>query len=249
MTNRLHLDFSLVTTEERNTFIHQYLAKEPFITRPPTEEELETIGNYLLWGKNKDGLNAKQSDGIDIETKHGTWDKDASIESLEGLMESPTFNEAALSSADTQVPYKLPRETFSRKEALARCPDFLVPTFRELFHQIDKLDLMINFYELRHGKRKNPPRDALLAKFSDEEQETMRETITHWNQYRYLKMRHQLVDLRREQYTLRDSYSQVVLPQGAITPIVVDEKPQIDCDIAVLPLGTKNTSTAALLVF
>jgi hypothetical protein len=78
---------------------------------------------------------------------------------------------------------------------------------------------------------------------------TMREAITHWNQYRYLKMRHQLVELRREQYTLRDSYSQTVLPQGAITPIVVEENPQIDCDITVLPLGTKNTSNAALLVF
>ena len=249
MSNRLHLDFSLVTTEERNAFIHQYLAKEPFITRPPTEEELETIGNYLLWGKNKDGLNAKQSDGIAIETKHGTWDKDANIESLEGLMESPTFNEAALSSADTQVPYKLPRETFSRKEALARCPEFLVPTFTELFSQIDRLDMLITLYELRHGKRKNPPREVLAAKFTEEELLDMRETVLHWNQYKYLRQRHLLVEMRREQYTLRDSYSQVVLPQGAIAPIVVDEKPQIDCDIAVLPLGTKNTSTAALLVF
>jgi hypothetical protein len=60
MSNRLRLDFSLVTTEERNTFIHEYLAKEPFITRLPTEDELETIGNYLLWGKDPvTGLNAK----------------------------------------------------------------------------------------------------------------------------------------------------------------------------------------------
>lgn len=249
MTNRLHLDFSLVTTEERNAFIHEYLASDQFTKRPPTEEELETIGNYLLWGKNKDGLNAKQSDGIDIETKHGTWDKDANVESLEGLLESPTFNEASLSSMDNQIPYKLPRETFSRKDALAKCPEFLVPTFTELFKQIDKLDMLINLYELRHGKRKNPPRDALLAKFTEEELCSMRETVSHWNQYRYLKMRHQLVDMRREQYTLRDSYSQVVLPQGAITPIITDEKPQIDCDITVLPLGTKNMSTAALLVF
>ena len=250
MTNRLHLDFKLVTTDERLAFVHEYLAKEPFITRPPTEEELETIGNYLLWGKDPvTGLNAKQAHGIDIETKHGTWDKDANIESLEGLLESPTFNEASLSSADAQIPYKLPRETFSRKEALARCPEFLIPTYRELFNQIDKIDLLINLYELRHGKRKNPPREALLAKFTEEELQGMQETITHWNQYRYLKMRHQLVELRREQYTLRDSYSQVVLPQGAITPIVVDENPQIDCDITVLPLGTKSTSNAALLVF
>lgn len=157
------------------------------------------MANYLLWGKDPiTGLNAKQEGLTDIQTKHGTWDKNANIESLEGLMESPTFNEAGLTNIDMQTPIKQVRETFSRKEALARCPDFLVPTFTELFHQIDKLDLMINFYELAHGKRKNEPREQLLAKFSDEEKETMREATTHWNQYRYLKMRHQLVDLRRE---------------------------------------------------
>ena len=106
MTNRLHLNFTLTTTEERKAFLTEYLRNEQFISRPPTEDELETMANYLLWGKNSNGLNAKQSDGIDIETKHGTWDKDANIESLEGLLESPTFNEAALSSADSQIPMK-----------------------------------------------------------------------------------------------------------------------------------------------
>lgn len=85
--NRLHLDFSLSTNEERSEFLNNYLKSPEFIGRPPTEEELETMGNYLLWGKDpKTGLNAKQEKICDIATKYKTWDSDA-IESLDGLLE------------------------------------------------------------------------------------------------------------------------------------------------------------------
>jgi hypothetical protein len=65
---------------------------------------------------------------------------------------------------------------------------------------------MINYYELAHNRRKNPPRADLVDKFTEEEQTTLQEKTTHWNQYKYLKKRHELVELRREQYTLRDFY-------------------------------------------
>jgi hypothetical protein len=132
--NRLQLDFKLVTTDERAAFLEEYLQQPQFVKKPPTEEELETMGNYLLWGKDPvTGLNAKQAGIVDIETKHGTWDRDSNIESLEGLMESPTFNEASLLPLDAIAPPKNKREVFSRKEALAKCPDFLVETFNHLF--------------------------------------------------------------------------------------------------------------------
>ena len=60
--NRLRLDFKLTTTDERQRFIRKYLQRPEFTSRPPTEEELETMGNYLLWGKDPEtGLNAKQA--------------------------------------------------------------------------------------------------------------------------------------------------------------------------------------------
>lgn len=86
-TNRLHLDFSLVTNEERAQFLDTYLQRPEFISHPPTDEELETMGNYLLWGKDPTtGLNAKQAKICDIATRYKTWDADP-VESLEGLME------------------------------------------------------------------------------------------------------------------------------------------------------------------
>ena len=240
--NRLQLDFKLVTTDERAEFLNNYLSRPEFVKKPPTEDELETMGNYLLWGKDPiTGLNAKQAGLVDIETKHGTWDKNGNIESLEGLMESPTFNEASLLPLEAVAPIKVKREVFSRKEALEKCPAFLVDTFKDLFRRIDELDLMINYYELAHNRRKNPPRDELLHKFSPEEQATLEERASHWNQYKYLKMRHELVELRREQYTLRDSYKQTILPQETAQPYFPHEDPVLDVDIEVLPLGVKRT--------
>ena len=58
--NRLQLDFKLTTTDERAAFLDEYLQQPQFKTKPPTEDELETMGNYLLWGKDPiTGLNAK----------------------------------------------------------------------------------------------------------------------------------------------------------------------------------------------
>ena len=180
-TNRLHLDFSLITNEERAQFLDTYLQRPEFIKHPPTDEELETMGNYLLWGKDPTtGLNAKQAKICDIATRYKTWDADP-VESLEGLMEQPTFNEATLQPLAAGPPLKQKREVFSRKEALAKCPDFLVPTFTALFRQIDELDMMINFYDLAHGKRKNPPRDTLIIKFNEAELLALRERAEKWN--------------------------------------------------------------------
>ena len=248
--NRLQLDFKLATTDERADFLNEYLQRPEFIKRPPTEDELETMGNYLLWGKDPiTGLNAKQAGLCDIETKHGTWDKNSNIESLEGLMESPTFNEASLLPMDAVAPIKIKREVFSRKEALAKCPDYLVETFKMLFQQIDELDLMINYYELAHNRRKNPPREELLNKFTEEERASLKERITHWNQYKYLKKRHELVELRREQYTLRDSYQQTILSQETPVPYFPYEEPVLDVDIEILPLGVKQPLGAAGYIF
>ena len=108
---------------------------------------------------------------------------------------------------------------------------------------------MINYYELAHNRRKNPPRDELLNKFSAEEQTTLKERASHWNQYKYLKMRHELVELRREQYTLRDSYQQTMLSQETPAPYFPHEEPVLDVDIEVLPLGVKQTLGAAGYVF
>ena len=63
--NRLKLDFSLNSTVERTNFLNNYISTLKFT---PNETELETMANYILWGKDpKTGLNVKQSKEIQLE--------------------------------------------------------------------------------------------------------------------------------------------------------------------------------------
>ena len=64
---------------------------------PPNEEELDMMGKYILWGKDPiTGKNGKQM-GLQLETRHGTWD-DEPVDSLDALLEQPTFSETQLSA-------------------------------------------------------------------------------------------------------------------------------------------------------
>ena len=68
--NRLKLDFSLNSTVERTNFLNKYIDTLNFT---PNETELETMANYILWGKDQDGLNVTQRGEIQIETRNKTW--------------------------------------------------------------------------------------------------------------------------------------------------------------------------------
>jgi hypothetical protein len=204
------------------------------------------MANYVLWGKDENGLNARQTRECDLRSKHGTWDSNPA-ESLEGLLEQPGFNEASLQSIGS-VATKITREVFSREKALNECPDYLRPVFTDLFRQIDELDLKINYYDLAHGRRKNPPREQLLAKFTPEEQLQFQETVSTWSQHKYLKRRHELVELRREQYNLRDQYTAVHVMGITPTPQdYYDADPHFDTDIIVRPAGVVGTSVSHLV--
>ena len=84
-TNRLRLDFSLSTADERKAFLEQYLQSDTFKVYPPDEDELTTMADYLLWGKDDQGKNGKQN-GLELHSKHKTWD-DSPVDSLDQLME------------------------------------------------------------------------------------------------------------------------------------------------------------------
>lgn len=236
MINRLKLDFTLLTLEERIKFINEYTEKEEFKKKPLTSEELEMCGNYLLWGKDATGKNAVQRKEVQIETRNKTWSREQENESLETLLESPTFNENNIIVPTAARP-KVQKEIFSRSNALKDCPKELKPVFENLFKRIDQLDLLLNYYDLAHGKRKNPPREELLKRFSPEAQKEIQEKSTHLNQFNYLKLRHQLVELRKEQFSLRDSYKFTIrrdpIYNYAPTPI----SKILDVDVQIFPLG------------
>lgn len=301
---RLRLDFSLVYDWQRRDFIAKYLTSETFARKGPTPDELEMMGNYILWGvsttesnnasptensnaasttngvnettqndgfalstSNNTPISANAIDNVDVfpekksykrsmyglRSKNETWDE-SPVQSLEQIMEQPSFNEAYLSPISTgNTRYLVRKEKFSREAALSEAPEHLKQDFARLFEEIDRTDLYIELYEELHGRRTKPIRPSLLSKFSSVDVLEMREKVTHWNQHNYLKHRHYLVELRREQYTLRDSYKQAilpVLPEDFVAPPPID----FDAGISVLPLSlnpanSPNASPALLAIF
>ena len=133
--NRLQLDWKLTSREDRNEYVRQYLDQ---ISWTPTEAELDMMAKYILWGVNEEGLNGRQ-EGLDLPTRSHTWDQDTSeVESLDALLESPTFSENIIRKPDDPV-FKTPKVQFSRTETRTSAPDHVISHFEDLWREIDEL--------------------------------------------------------------------------------------------------------------
>lgn len=206
MSNRLELDFSLPTAEERKKFLDHYIKTLP----NPTEKELETCANYLLWGKDPEtGKNPVQDREIIDPSGNSIWKK-TQPESLEDLLENSFFSETLLRAPGEFVATTKPREVFSRAEAREKAPQTTLQVLEDLWRRIDTLDLELNYYELLNGKRNALPRAELEDRFDQETQEQLLANVENWTPRTYTKKKRYLVELRREQYTLRDTYSPVI---------------------------------------
>ena len=239
--NRLNLNFQLESTQERAEYVRQYMAALPFT---PSENELETISNYILWGKDARGRNVQQDKFIELKK----WASDP-VESLEGLLEQPGFLEANLHKT-TEPQIRIPRTVFNRTQALASAPPHLKDIYESLFQQIDTIELTLNYYELFTGKRKLPPRESLLKRFSSEEQQALNEKAIGLTQFKYLKLKHLLVELRSEQYTYYDMHNNKIHPHTeSQEPIYMEEQIRIDEDVTVFPAGLNDHSALAQKIF
>lgn len=246
MKTKLKLNFALNTTEERSRFLKAYLDTINFTL---SNEEIEMCANYLLWGKDEDGKNQTQKKNVHIDTRSGLWDSRGEEESLDALMENPAFCEASLTKI-TAPRHKIPKQVFDRKEALSRAPSELVrKTFENLFERIDRIDLIINYYDLEHGKRKNPPRQELVDRFAATQREELKLRAEKLNGFDYLKLRHLLVQLRQEQYTISDSYKEPITTETVRIVTEIAASPNFGSEIRVLPLGMATDRTPAQLIF
>ena len=205
--NRLNLNFKLDLRSERLDYVKAYLNSIRF---EPTSEELDLIAKYILWGKNdlseRDGVARLKTDGVELESRRSEWNRSAQLESLDELLETPGFNEAIL---DRPVTRRV-RETFSRSAARRTAPTSVLSALESLWRSIDTTELETSFYDLAHAKRTSPIRPQLLARFTPSEIDAIRTQAASLTQFKYLKLRHELVELRQQQYTLKDTYSQSV---------------------------------------
>lgn len=245
--NRLNLDFSIENNTDRAEFVQEYVKQTQFTIKQLTTLELETIANYILWGKDPiTGKNIKQEKLVELETRSKTWDKHEA-ESLDALIETPTFRESQIRSLEAPR-YKSPKTTFSRERALREAPAHLHQTYIGLWNRIDELDLIINFYDLAHGKRKNPPRPELLRVFSPDQIQELELRAESLTQQKYLKKRHLLVELRREQFAIKDTYS-FLIERKTNEFYSEPQTSFLDTDISVLPYGLIGSTPLSKKLF
>ena len=238
--NRLRLDWGISTRDERNQFLIKYL---PSLTFTPNEHELETLSNYLLWGTNAEGLNGRQ-EGLELETAHKTWDTQ-DTESLDALLESPTFSESMLRRPEDPI-YKTPRPNFSRAEARAQAPKYVLEALEAIWKRMDELELITNFYDLQNGRRKTAIRQLLLAQFTPAQQHDLEMRASKLTLRQYLQMRHTIVEMRREQYTLKDTYAEPRQTTPTFNTYDNSDFSPFDA-IDILPLGLPDSSFARRL--
>ena len=237
---RLKLDFSLESAQDRLEFTQNYMRELPF---DPNQGELEQLADYLLWGKDVSG--EPLGKGTGLKTR---WAKpDENFESLEALSESPAFSDLTFKPLSEAAPTKRPRANFSRSETRKNAPPHILKAFEALWAQIDREELLTNFYEIQCGKRADPPRDELLARFTEEERANLEAKAAGLTQFAYLKLRHDLIELRKEQFVYQDLYKATI--KGEKTP----ELPRLgaevvyDYDVEVLPLGLVDNPCAPLI--
>ena len=241
LKNRLDLNFQLETAEERTQFVNEYLPSLPFT---PTQDELETISNYILWGKNKSGRNIQQEGYVELKS----WARQP-VESLEALLEQPGFGETSFQSLNAPST-KPARVVFDRAKALEGAPAYLAAAYKDLFRQIDTIELTLNYYELFSGRRKNPPRAKLMDQFSEDEARALNERALKLSQHQYLKMKRLLVELRTTQYTLADSQgARVRQHYESVRPVWNGERLVIGEDVDILPLGMYTDRVLAQKLF
>lgn len=151
------------------------------------------MASYILYGKDTEGKNAVQRGEItDNAKRYDSFKKneDKAL-SLDEIMERPTSDEQDFQTQIKRSVYKLPRPTIKRAKynkagELVDPGDSLIPGMTELWDSIDRLEKRILMAE-----GKIPPTEDFTPPT---------------NSYRLYQMKHHLIEMRKQQYLLKDIF-------------------------------------------
>ena len=159
--------------------------------------------SYILYGRDENGKNLIQRGlCIDPDRRYGSFKKkEEKNESLEQVLENPITDQTALKPANERyiyvrktIPIKRPK--YDKKGNLIDIGDSDIPGMADLWESIDRIAHTVAVNE---GLVDDPDVEILTP-------------------YRLMQLRHQLIDLRRHQYYLRDSYRPTIHPLKLIPP-------------------------------
>ena len=185
------LDFTLERDTERTQFIADTLDK---LEKDPSPTELEQMATYILYGKDENGLSSiRRGETYNNNKRYNSYKTlDDKVVSYDELMESPGSDEQAFRDAYTRDVYKKQKPAISRPKydkktgELIDIGDADIPGMVELWERLDHLDKWV---QMLSGKI--PPEEGFLM-FEDD--------------YRLYRLKHNLIDMKRTQYYLKDTY-------------------------------------------
>lgn len=216
------LDYSLELYAERKQIVDGIIEFYERKGRVVPQKYLDLLSNYLLCGAEKSGeLSPVQRKEVELE---GNSKKPRAREkSLEELLESPTFNETA-TFRTSGIIYKTPKPNFdrARQQSLGNSSAFL-----PLWSEIDKIDRLLRLHDGYDVS--NPTNNERFRA------ETLSRTAVY-------QLRHLLVELRKEQYTIGDSVSPALQLKAGLQPVYRGGETDRSLgfgteDYPVLPLG------------
>lgn len=188
MKKKYSLDYSIERDTDRLKAVVQILDE---LDKDPSRTDLEQMASYILYGKDENGLNAiKRGECTDENRRYKTFRRASErTESFDALLENP------VTDPQTFHPFNQ-RNIYVKKIREVKRPhgtdpgDSDVPGLPQLWERIDYLERVLAANE---GKI---PFDDTLTILKDS--------------YSLYKLRHQLIDMRRHQYYLRDSYKPAI---------------------------------------
>lgn len=192
MKKRYSLDYTIYSDKDRLAAVNDILNNLDYT---PSSSDLETFASYILYGKKEeDDQNLVQNKTItdDYGRRYRTWvSKNARNESLDAILENPLAAEQDLITMEEKYIYVKKRRTIRRpkydKDGNLLDPgDSDIPGMTDLWESIDRLQHTIAVNE---GK---VPLDMDVPIIE--------------STYRLYQLRHNLIDLRANQYFLLDAY-------------------------------------------
>lgn len=260
---RFPLDFALKTSEERKAYVdkiideqlsYPYAQNQLNLLNLFTQKELDTFSNYILYGKDEStqltsskgekvgGTSAIDRGEIVINPKHSTYSRKP-IESLNSLMESPTFNENELSPIRAKAnKFTTPKVNFSRKEAY-NIPG-LAEELEPLWDEIDRIDRLLILNSGNQEKIERV-RAQLILELGETEATNYLARLKSklpLDSLSLYKYKHLLVDLRKQQYTIKDCFAPATQMQAQKTTYCADDDLGLltawdSKDYSISPLG------------
>lgn len=191
MKKKYSLDYSIERDIDRLHAIEEILDT---LESNPTNSELEQMASYILYGKDEEGKNAVQrGETTDSDKRYKSFQKAADkVHSLDEILDNPLSDQVSLKTLDEKYVYKKQKPSIAKPKydkttgELIDKGDSDIPGMQQLWDRINYLEHVVAVNE---GK---VPDDGTVTILQDS--------------YRLYQLKHQLIDMRRHQYYLKDAY-------------------------------------------